>query len=108
MTITTTDEATTERISAIVHGRLAERFTDEFSFGPIQPVLRTDHEGIDYLEIYIVFDGDQNGLDPGWTVKLPGRIRPQLTELGFPSMPQTSWIHVSEWADLFKDEDEET
>ena len=74
--ILTTDDVTTERISNIIHQHLAERFTSEISFGPVLPVIRTDYqEGLDYLQIYIVFDGDQDGLDPRWTVRLPARIR---------------------------------
>ena len=102
-----TDEETTERISAIIKQHLAERFTDEFSFGPIVPVRRTDYgyDGRDYLEIYIVFDGDQKDLDPRWTVGLPDRIGPQLAEIGITGMVLTSWVHCSEWDDL--DEPEE-
>ena len=96
--ILTTDDVTTERISNIIHQHLAERFSGEISFGPVLPVIRTDYqEGLDYLQIYIVFDGDQDGLDPRWTVRLPARIRPQLAELGYASMPITSWVHSSEW-----------
>ena len=73
--IPTTDDETTERISNIIHQHLAERFTGEFSFGPVLPVSRTDYqEGIDYLEIYIAFDGDQDDLDARWTLGLPDRI----------------------------------
>ena len=103
-----TDDVTTERISAIIKQHLAERFTDEFSFGPIVPVLRIDYsdpEGRDYLEIYIVFDGDQKDLDARWTVGLPDRIRPQLAEIGFTNMIMTSWVHCSEWDDLSEPEE---
>ena len=108
LTDSPTDDVTTERISAIIKQHLAERFTDEFSFGPIVPVLRTDYsdpEGRDYLEIYIVFDGDQKDLDPRWTVGLPRRIRPQLAEIGFTNMIMTSWVHCSEWEDLGEPEE---
>ena len=108
LTDSPTDDVTTERISTIIKQHLAERFTDEFSFGPIVPVLRTDYsdpEGRDYLEIYIVFDGDQKDLDARWTVGLPDRIRPQLAEIGITCMVMTSWIHCSEWEDLFEPEE---
>ena len=42
--IPTTDDETTERISNISHQHLAERFTGEFSFGPVLPVSRTDYQ----------------------------------------------------------------
>ena len=104
--ILTTDDATTERISNIIHQHLAERFTGKLSFGPVLPVIRTDYqEGLDYLEIYIVFDGNQGDLDPRWTLGLPDRIHLQLAELGFPNMALTSWVHASEWDDLFKDDE---
>lgn len=101
--LTTIDDVTADRVSAIVRRHLKERFNDEFSFGPIVPAPKTESDGSEYLEIYIVFDGDQNDLDPGWTVGLPDRLQPQIAAIGFSGMLITSWVHSSEWEDFLKD-----
>ena len=59
-----------QKVSAIVRDDLTERFKDEFTFDPIAVVEDID-EFIDdeqeYIEIFIIFDGDQERLDSGWT-----------------------------------------
>ena len=91
------DEETTEKIGTVIRRRLAERFGPEPPFGPILPVLRNDRYGDDYLEIYIVFKGNQEDLDPAWTAGLPSRISPDLSGMGMPGLVITSWVHGSEW-----------
>ena len=44
---------------------LTEPFQDEFVFDPIVVRPEIDHDGDEYLEIYVVFDRDQKNLDPG-------------------------------------------
>ena len=70
------------RVAAIVRDWLTERFQDEFVFDPIIVEPEVDHDGDEYLKIYVVFDGDQKSLDPGWTLGLSRRIRPELLEMG--------------------------
>ena len=86
-----------DHVADIVRRILAERFSDEFVFDPIEVIPKVDHDGDEYLHIYIVFDGDQKLLDPGWTVGLGARIWPMLEELGFPNPPSKSFVEKSEW-----------
>ena len=58
------------KIAGIAKNLLYERFGDDFVFDPIWVERKVDHDDDDYLELNIVFDGDQNKLDPGWTVSL--------------------------------------
>ena len=97
------DGVTADRASAIVRQHLKERFTDELSFGPIVLAPKTESDGSEYLEIYIVFDGNQSDLDPGWTVGLPDRLQPQIAAIGFSGMLITSWVHSSEWEEFLKE-----
>ena len=78
----------TDRVTDIVRELLVGRFGDAFEF---------DHDGDEYIHVYIVFDGDQSELDPSWTAGLSGRLRPHLVEMGFDSPPSKSFIEKSEW-----------
>lgn len=95
-----------QKVSAIVRDDLTERFKDEFTFDPIAVVEDID-EFIDdeqeYIEIFIIFDGDQERLDSGWTSGLIRRIRPKLIEAGVPQVPIPTFIEKSEWIGVFND-----
>ena len=54
-----------EHVADIVRETLAERFGDEFVFDPIEVIPKVDHDGDEYLHIYIVFDGDPEAAGPG-------------------------------------------
>ena len=60
----------TDKVEALVRELLDERFGDEFVFDPIEVHARIFDDGIDvedYLEIYVVFDGDPKRLPASWT-----------------------------------------
>lgn len=76
-----------DRVASIVRRLLSERFGDTFDFGPILVEKEFDHDGDEYVHVYIVFDGDQDELDPSWTSSLSGRLWPYLVEMGFDSPP---------------------
>ena len=77
-----------DKVAGIVKDLLTERFRDEFVFHPIVVRPEIDHDGDEYLEIYVVFDGDQKNLDPGWTLGLSGRIWPEVEAMGVPGVPE--------------------
>ena len=93
-------EEPTAQFGELIRALLEERFSEEFTFGPIVAIPRTDHDGQDYLHTYIVFDGDQKNLDPRWTLRLSGRVWPHAEQLGFPAIPIQSFVEQSEWPDL--------
>ena len=65
----------TDKVEKIIRDLLDERFGDEFTFGPIEITPRVFDDGEyadDYLQIFIVFDGDPERLPASWTAKLPG------------------------------------
>ncbi len=100
------DNELKDRVSAIVRETLNGKFKDEFTFEPIAVVEDID-EFIDdeqeYIEIFIVFDGDPERLDPGWTSGFIRHIRPQLIEAGAWQVPIPSFIEKSEWLSAFDD-----
>ncbi len=93
-----------EKVAEIVRETLEERFADDLVFEPILVMPAVDEygdgEGETYLQIVIVFDGDQKLLDPGWTSGLIRRIRPKLIEAGVEEFPSPSFIAKAEWPRL--------
>ena len=90
-----------EKVAEIVRKTLEERFADDFVFDPILVVPAIDEygegDGEEYLQIMIVFDGDQKLLDPGWTSGLIRLIRPKLIKVGVEEFPSPSFIPKAEW-----------
>lgn len=93
-------EDPTGEIGAIIRRMLEEHFKDTLVFNPIVVEVKTDHEGDDYLHTYIVFDGDFDKLDAGWTMALPGKLWPHARALGYPAIPIQSFVAKSEWKQL--------
>ena len=87
----------TDRVTSIVRELLVERFGDTFVFDPIIVEREIDHDGDEYVHVYIVFDGNQDELDPSWTSSLNGRLWPHLVKMGFDNPPSKSFIEKSEW-----------
>ena len=90
-------ETVLEKVADIARGLLYERFQDDFVFDPIIVEPRIDHEGIEYLQLYIVYDGEYSRLDPLWTARLGLMMEPALLELGITETPSKAYIEKSEW-----------
>ncbi len=89
-----------DKVSNIVARALAKRFSpEEFTFDPIIVKPDLDQDGDEILWIQIIFDGDQDNLDPAWTVRMFEFIDPELEKLGITAYPITSFIEKSEWED---------
>ena len=90
-----------EKVRSIVRETLEEHFRDEFEFEPILVVPAADEfgggDGSAFLRIAVVFDGDQDRLDPTWTSGFITRIRPRLAAEGIEEFPSVSFIEKSEW-----------
>ena len=101
----TTQEERFEKVKAIVREDLEGHFKDLFVFDPIVVHQAVDEfgdgDGEAYLRILIIFDGDQERLDPSWTSGLIRRIRPQLFAAGVEEFPSPSFIEKSEWWSMF-------
>ena len=97
----TTNESL-EQVRGIVEDTLNERFKDEFVFDPIVVIPAIDEYGDDYLKIVIVFAGDQKHLDPRWTSRLIGRLRPKMDEVGVTAFPMPEFVEKSEWRSVYK------
>ncbi len=95
----TVEEATNE-VKQLIETLLRERFKDEIEFGPIVVMPRFDHDGEEYLRSYIVFKGDQEKLDPTWTLRLSRKLWPLAEKHGYTGIPIQLFVEKSEWPDL--------
>ena len=86
----------TDRVTGIVRQILSERFGDSFDFDPIIVKMECDHDGDEYVHVYIVFDGDQDELDRSWTVGQSVMLWPHLMKMGFDNPPSKSLFEKSE------------
>ena len=97
-----TKDKATEDMKNLLSEVLRSRFAGELEFGPIVVIPRVDQDGDAYLHAYVVFDGDQDRLDPVWTLQLYSRLWPHSIELGYPGIPMQSFVAKSEWPALAK------
>ena len=95
-----TTEATIQKVTRIVREAIEERFEDEFVFDPIIVNPRIDHDGDEYLHMYIVLDGDIQNLDTAWTIRLRGIIIDETDEEL--SVPSISFVGKEEWDASFE------
>ena len=94
-----TTEKTLRRVESIVREMLNERYGDEedMTFDPIVAIPRVDHDGLEYVRIFIGFDGDETRLEASWTGRMNGRILDQFTEDEMFRVPDKSFISKSDW-----------
>ena len=85
-----------ERIELLLN----ERFEQELEFGPIVVMPRVADDGIMYVQSYIVFHGDQDRLDPRWTLRLSDALWGLSQDLGYPGIPIQFFVERSEWPEL--------
>lgn len=90
-----------EKVAAIVGRELHKRFAGQIVFDPITVIPAVDEygdgDGEEYLRVMIVFEGDPDALDAGWTSGLIRRIRPKLFNAGIEAFPSLSFVEKSEW-----------
>lgn len=93
-----TTEAQREAVADIIRKILDDKFGDTLAFDPI--IVRDAVDIIDgqkYLNIMIIFDGDQKLLSPKWTVGLIGRVRREMAKVNIHEFPVMSFSEKSEW-----------
>lgn len=89
---------TTDRVAAIIGDTLNGWFQPHLKFAPI--VVRQRHYDWydeDYLEAWIVWEGDYAYMDHRKTIGLPLDIMPQLNELGVDLLVHPHFIAKWEW-----------
>lgn len=86
------------KIKKMVRDILDERFNDQLVFDPIIVKNAFDYyDGTEYIRIYIVYDGEQELLDPGWTAGFACLLIPKLKALGIDDFPVKSFVDRAGW-----------
>ena len=88
---------TLEKVADIARDLLNERFGNELVFDPVFAKSLVDHYGDDYIQLYLVFDGDEKKLDLDWTIGMVFQMEPALNEIGVYDLPGKFFIKKSEW-----------
>ena len=88
---------TLEKVADIARDLLNERFGNDLVFDPVFAKSLVDHYGDDYIQLYLVFDGDEKKLDLDWTIEMVFEMEPALNELGVYDLPGKFFIKKSEW-----------
>ena len=86
------------KIERICQESLDARFGDDgLEFGPIIAIPRIDHYGDEYVHVFIAFEGDQDKLDPRWTIGMTDLILSHFERGEVPGFPLRSFIGRDEW-----------
>ena len=99
--VTRTPDSVLQKIKGIVREIVAEKSGGEFTFGPIMVMSHEDVWGEERVFIYVVYDGDPDRLDVGWTGGLVDRVLQQVPSDELPIVPFKSFIHTSEWDEFY-------
>ena len=89
---------TTDRVAAVIGDTLNGWFQPHLNFDPIVVCQRYDDwYDEDYLEAWIVWEGDYGKMDHRRTIGLSRIIQPQLEELGVDLFLHEHYIAKWEW-----------
>lgn len=89
-----------QEVAELVKNDLEGHFGDDYVFDPIVVIPKIDHDEVEYLHIYIVFDGDFDLVKSRWLDRLYTRMRSRLLEMGIMSYTSESYVEKSEWEEL--------
>ena len=90
-----------DEFADLVRQSLQERFSDDLVFDPIvvEPVI--DQYGDEYLDTFIVYEGEYKKLDTRWTLGFSTLLRPEMGQLGIFSVPSFSYVPKDEGEEVF-------
>ena len=88
-------------MSDIARDLLNERFGNDLVFDPVFAKSLVDHYGDDYIQLYLVFDGDEEHLRTDaaldWALDMGFLMEPALNAMGLYDLPGKYFIKKSEW-----------
>ena len=97
---TTTPKEVTEEVARIAWEFLDERYGNTLPLDRIAVIPKIDHCDVEYLDIYIVYEGRHEMLDTKWSLRFPVLMEPELHQLGVVSTPSTSYVPSDEWGEM--------
>ena len=92
---------TLEKVADIARDLVNERFGNDLVFDPVFAKSLVDHCGDDYIQLYLVFDSDEEHLRTDsaldWALDMGFLMEPALNEMGVYVLPGNFFIKKSEW-----------
>jgi hypothetical protein len=91
-----------EKVKDIFAETLNERYAGELVFDPIIVKPDVDYYGDDYIQVWLIVNGDTNLLDPKWGAGLITQVRGKLEDEGITEFPSPYYIAEDEYRHWLK------
>ena len=95
MTINITAEQI-EQVQELILDRLNKHHQNRVPFREVWAKPAIDMDDFLFLDIWVIYDGDPQGLDPGMLNSFEPQISDELRKLGIEAKPSTSYVPASE------------
>ena len=101
MTTDTQRDAVTDIIREILVGKFGETLVfDQVVVKDAVDIV----DGMEYLRVRIVFEGDRKLMTPKWRIGMRRRTRREMAELNIYEFPVISFVEKSDWEALLAGE----
>jgi hypothetical protein len=91
-----------EKVEALYRETLDKEFGGSPAFGPISVEPITDEEGQETFRVTIVFDGEEDAIDPRKALTVLTAMTTPLRELGLPPVLVESYVTKDEYPVLLE------
>ena len=91
-----------ERVKDIFAETLNERYAGELVFDPIIVKPDVDYYGDDYVQVWLIVNGDTKLLDPKWSASLIGNVITRMEAAGITEFPSPYFIGNEEYQHWLK------
>ena len=86
----------TKRAQELILDRLNKHHQNQVSFQQVWAKPTTDMDDFPFLEVWAIYGGDPQGLDPGLMNSFGPYISEELTKIGIEAKPDISYVPVGE------------
>ena len=85
-------------VADIIRELLDDKFGDTLAFDQIIVKDAVDIvDGMEYLRVRIVFEGDRKLMTPKWRIRMRGCVRRKMAKLSIYEFPVMSFVEKSDW-----------
>ena len=93
-----TTQTQRDAVADIVREILDDKFGDSLTFDQIIVKDTVDIvDGMEYLRVTIIFEGDRKLMTPKWRIGMRSRTRREMAELDIYEFPVISFVDKSDW-----------
>ncbi len=100
-----TTDTQRDAVTNIVRDILVSKFGETLVFDQVVVKDAVDIvDGMEYLRVRIVFEGDRKLMTPKWRIGMRRRTRREMAELNIYEFPVISFVEKSDWEALLAGE----